>query len=238
MKNLDPNWLHHGLLDFEYKKYTLLAYLQSVEECFASQRLFPSLSDLISHYDQLCLYKQGKEGLSDLFPKEIAGVDLEKQQYRFRKMIEDDEVMKILSEVVSYAIPLLEHEIGMGKDLYKEVEALMSIQAVGITPLHKHEGYLFVLTEENAQLAIYRYDMKLFESSGAQYRGLHTVLIEKKILAPWHTMHNIKLDLVKQFPDLPNPATYAVGVQKKLPEDETTLPVAKRLLIRCLSEAA
>ncbi len=238
MKKLDSNWLFSGLLDFEYKKYTLLAYLQSVHACFETLRLFPSLSDLIVHYDQLRLFKEGKEGLSDLFPKEIVGVDDEQLTYQYRMLVEDDEIMKLLEEVVAYAIPLMEHEIGKGKDLYKEVEELMDIQPVGIMPLHKNEGYLFLLMEENAQLTIYRYEMTLFESSGAQYRGLHTVLLDRRILAPWHSMQHVKLELVKHYPQFPNPATFAVGVQKKLPEDETVLPVAKRLLVRCLSEAA
>lgn len=238
MKNLDSNWLFSGLLDFEYKKYTLLAYLQSVQACFQTHRLFPSLSDLIMHYDQLRLFKEGKEGLTDLFPKEMVGVDYDKLTYHYRRLVEDDEVMKVLEEVASYALPLMEHEIGKGKHLYKEVEELMAIQPVGIMPLHKNEGYLFLLMEENAELTIYRYEMTLFESSGAKYRGLHTALLDRRTLAPWHSMQNVKLELVKHYPQLPNPATFAVGVQKKLPEDETILPVAKRLLVRCLSEAA
>jgi hypothetical protein len=238
MQHLDSNWLFSGLLDFEYKKYTLLAYLQSVNACFATQRLFPSLSDLITHYDQLRQFKEGKEGLSELFPKEMVGVDYEQLKYQYRQLVEDDDIMKLLEEVVTYAIPLMEHEIGKGKNLYKAVEEIMAIQPVGIVPLHKNEGYLLLLLEENAQLTIYKYEMTLFESSGAQYRGLHTLLLDRRVLAPWHSLQNVKLELLKQYPALPNPATYVVEVQKKLPEDETLLPVAKRLLVRCLSEAA
>lgn len=238
MKTLDSNWLFSGLLDFEYKKYTLLAYLQSVQQCFEEHRLFPSLSDLINHYDQLRMFKEGKEGLSSLFPKELSGIDLEKLECQYKALIEDDELMKLLEELTSYAIPLVVQEIMHGKGLYKEVEELMAIEPVGISPLHKNEGYLFLLMEENAQLTIYKYEMSLFESSGAQYRGLHTAFLEKRKLAAWHSMHHVKMELVKRYPELPNPATYAIGVKKKLPEDETALPVAKRLLIKSLSNAA
>ena len=238
MKTLDANWLYQGLLDFEYKKYTLLAYLQSVQHSFKDQRLYPCLSDLISHYEQLRLFKEGKEELSSLFPKELSGIDAEALKCQYRKLVDDDEIMKVLEEVVQYAIPLLAEEIDTGKGLYKEVEEMMYINPVGISPLHKNEGYMLLLVEENSKLTIYHYTMSLFESSGAQYRGIHTTLIDRRDLAPWHSLQHVKLDLLKQYPNLPNPATYAVGIQKKLPEDETVLPVAKRLLIKCLSEAA
>jgi len=41
MKKLPTNWLTDGLINFEYKKYLLLAYLKSVEEEFESKRLYP-----------------------------------------------------------------------------------------------------------------------------------------------------------------------------------------------------
>jgi hypothetical protein len=238
MKTLDSNWLYQGLLDFEYKKYTLLAYLQSVQHSFEGRRLFPCLSDLISHYEQLRLFKEGKEELSNLFPKELSGIDAEALSLQYRKLVDDDEIMKVLEEVVHYAIPLFTDEIEAGKILYKEVEEMMYINPVGISPLQKNEGYLLLLIEECSNLAIYKYEMSLFESSGAEYRSLHTNLLDRRNLSPWHSLQHVKLELLKQYPALPNPATYAVGVQKKLPEDETLLPVAKRLLMRCLCEAA
>ena len=53
MKKLEKDWLTSGLIDFEYKKYILLAYLQEVKGNFDSNKLYPHLSDLIFHYQNL-----------------------------------------------------------------------------------------------------------------------------------------------------------------------------------------
>ena len=39
MKQLNPNWLTEGWVDFEYKKYLLLAYLQKVSIDFDERKL-------------------------------------------------------------------------------------------------------------------------------------------------------------------------------------------------------
>jgi hypothetical protein len=238
MDKLDSNWLVSGLVDFEYKKYTLLSYLQFVDKRFNSYQLFPCLSDLITHYEQLQLFKDRKQALSDHFPREIIKADLEKLSFEYNALFEDDDLMRVIEEIVLYAKPLFRKGIEQGKSLYEEVEKQMGFYPVGVSPINKNEGYLMVLNTASSTLKIYRYTMSLFESSGAEYRALHMVLIEEHKWAPWHTLENMKLALLKSYPDLPNPATYAIEIQKKLPEDETIIPVAKRLLVRRLSEAA
>ena len=53
MENLKDNWLTEGLIDFEYKKYQLLGYLQKVKDSFNRVELYPFLSDLVFHYRNL-----------------------------------------------------------------------------------------------------------------------------------------------------------------------------------------
>ena len=53
MKSLDKNWFADGIIDFEYKKYILLDYIQSVRKCFLQNKLYPAFSDLISNYRNL-----------------------------------------------------------------------------------------------------------------------------------------------------------------------------------------
>jgi len=65
MRKLPTNWLTDGLVDFEYKKYLLLAYLKSVEEEFDSKRLYPILSDLILHYQNIMQVKAHKKLIYD-----------------------------------------------------------------------------------------------------------------------------------------------------------------------------
>ena len=57
MVSLDKNWLTEGLIDFEYKKYELLAYLKNVGKSFSENRLYPFLGDLIFHYNNILSLK-------------------------------------------------------------------------------------------------------------------------------------------------------------------------------------
>ena len=50
MKKLSPDWITEKHIDFEYKKYVLLAYLQEVNMNFEKTHLYPFLADLVDHY--------------------------------------------------------------------------------------------------------------------------------------------------------------------------------------------
>ena len=61
MERLKHDWLTEGLMDFEYKKYILLAYLKDIREKFNKSQLYPFLSELIFHYNNLQKIKKIEE---------------------------------------------------------------------------------------------------------------------------------------------------------------------------------
>ena len=61
MATLSKNWITEKLIDFEYKKYLLLAYLQQVSGQFDETRLYPSLSELIEHYKNVVSLRENKK---------------------------------------------------------------------------------------------------------------------------------------------------------------------------------
>ena len=63
METLSKNWITENHIDFEYKKYVLLAYLQNVSDNFSDHRLYPFLSDLVEHYRSLKILKDNKKNL-------------------------------------------------------------------------------------------------------------------------------------------------------------------------------
>ena len=69
MKHLSPNWITEGWIDFEYKKYLLLDYLQDVNRQFDRKKLYPTLSEIISHFQNLLELKEKKSIVSQSFPK-------------------------------------------------------------------------------------------------------------------------------------------------------------------------
>ena len=58
MKTLSETWFADGSIDFEMKKYTLLAYLQEVNKYFNANKLYPQLADIIFHYNNLVAFRE------------------------------------------------------------------------------------------------------------------------------------------------------------------------------------
>jgi len=83
MVTLSANWLTEGHIDFEYKKYLLLAYLQQVDANFQKVKLYPDLQDLVHHFHNLLGYKRQVEAIKQEFPKEVTAVDFENFALKF-----------------------------------------------------------------------------------------------------------------------------------------------------------
>src|SRR6185436_3671307 len=127
MKQLSNNWITEGLIDFEYKKYILLDYLQQVNKSFDEKKLYPSLSDLISHYRNLDELKKNKAIVSNSFPQQISKVDFENFKLQFEKILLDEKYMDEIESILDFAIPAIEEQVGEGRELYSDVEHELKI---------------------------------------------------------------------------------------------------------------
>ena len=99
MKTLSETWFADGYIDFELKKYTLLAYLQETNKYFNQNKLYPQLADIIFHYHNLVAFRENKKFLQEQFPKKLTGVQIEKLQVLYEQIIQDDELMKELEDI-------------------------------------------------------------------------------------------------------------------------------------------
>src|SRR3990167_7067229 len=100
MDALSKDWLIEKHIDFEYKKYILLAYLQKVEEYFAGMKLYPHLRDIIQHYKNLITLKENTETLFGNFPQTIKNLNLEEFYVAYKNVIEDDALMQELKSII------------------------------------------------------------------------------------------------------------------------------------------
>ena len=50
---LDPEWIFQDPIDFEHKKYTLLAYLQKCDKRFDELKIYPDFVELSLHLANL-----------------------------------------------------------------------------------------------------------------------------------------------------------------------------------------
>lgn len=236
MEKLSQDWLTQGLIDFEYKKYVLMAYLQTVRKSFDRVELYPFMADLVFHYRNLQALRDNKALFRDAFPKELSLDEIKTLELRYREMIDDDAVMSELESIINFALPQIKDSLQEGSVIYEYVESQCQISPVGVTPLYAKEGYLFVTQPPEKETTIYRYQMSIFEGSQEQLRSLNTKFIDRVEKNPANTYERLKLDLVKRFSDLPNPAAYLILAKMKFPFSETLMPVAKRLFVKHISK--
>ena len=153
-------------------------------------------------------------------------------------MIEDDGVMSELESIIDFALPQIKGSLNEGSVIYEFVESKCEISPVGVTPLYAKEGYLFVTQPPEKETNIYRYQVSIYEGSQEQLRSLNTEFIDKLEKSPMTTYENLKLSLIRKFRDMPNPAAYLILAKMKFPFTETLMPVAKRLFVKHISQAA
>jgi len=232
MKELSKDWLTEGLIDFEYKKYYLLAYLKDVKSSFGELKMFPFLSDLVFHYRNLLSLKKDKHLIFSSFPKSISKADFEKLELSYRKIIEDDEIMHEIEEIVDFAVPRVEEVLKEGKNIYEYIESNFEISSVGLSPLYVDEGYMFVHIDPRQETYVHKYSITVFENSDEKYRGITTQWIETFKKSLFETFEKKKIELMNRFTSFPNPATYLILSKGGFPFESTLMPIAKRLLIR------
>lgn len=232
MKNLSENWITEGWIDFEYKKYLLLAYLQHVGAQFKEVKLYPPLAELIHHYSKLKIFEQNREQIKSAFPKLLQGPDSKEFKLNYKPLVIDDEVMKQLEEIVAFSLPQLQKHIEEGKTIYDLLEQEMKIEPIGLSPLYQKEGYVMLSYEKSRDVFVYRYKVNLFQNSVDQFKGIMMQLINRVRRTLAHTLEHIKLDLIRTYKELPNPATYSIYSQKEIPLEESFVPISKRLLLK------
>lgn len=238
MQKLPINWLTAGLIDFEYKKYLLLAYLQTAKAEFGHQRLYPLFSDLIMHYQNLKQVKEHKKLVYESFPQRITRADFKKLELVYKKIVEDDETMQQIEEVIEFATPLFSKTLEEGKEVYDFIERHLEISPVGITPMYFNEGYLFLDAFPGKETQVYVYRISVFENAYEKYRGINTQLLRTVRRGLSLTHEHLKVQLVKENQELPNPATFVVISRVPCPLDSALLPIAKRSLVKYVTGLA
>ncbi len=238
MKSLGANWFIEGSIDFEHKKYILLDYLQEINRHFDRSKLYPNLTDLVFHYNNLLDFKRNKTGLQQAFPQRLTKSDIEALKLTYQKMVEDDSTMREIESIISFALYKMDPAIQTGKEIYDFVESRLSIDPIGLVPLMPYNGYFSLRNGKERTNWIYEYQITLFENKDDKFRGINIQFIDTYEQSIINTPEFIKLDLINKRRHLPNPALYYVASDITFPLEQTLLPVAKRSLVKYISNAA
>jgi hypothetical protein len=238
MNSLGVNWFIEGHIDFEHKKYVLLNYLQEINLHFDKSRLYPNLADLIFHYNNLIDFKKHKTVLQQAFPQRLTQADIDAVKLTYQKIIQDDQSMQEIEQIIAYALTKMDPAIQIGKEIYDFVESHLNIDPVGIIPLMPYHGYFSLHNGKERTNWIYEYQLTIFEGKDDRYRGINVAFIDTYEHSIANTPEAIKLNLINRNKFLPNPAVYYVHSDITFPLEQTLLPVAKRSLVKYISNAA
>lgn len=238
MKSLGINWFIEGRIDFEYKKYILLDYLQEINSHFDKSKLYPNLSDLIFHYNNLLDFKNNKAALQQTFPQRLTKADIEAVKLTYQKIVQDDDSMAEIESIIYYALSKMNPAIQIGRELYDFVESRLVIDPIGLVPLMPYQGYFSLRNGKERTNYIYEYQVTIFENKDDKFRGINVQFVDTYEQSISTTPESIKLNLIRSRKHLPNPAVYYVQSDISFPLEQTLLPVAKRSLVKFISSAA
>ncbi len=236
MKTLPKNWMTEGLIDFEYKKYQLLAYLKETNSQFEDVKIYPALSDLIDHHRVLEELHSGKLELHKLFPKNLESIDFQRAKLNFSSRVKSGEVMEEVSKITTFALSKFANQIEQGKGIYDYVEDQLEFHPVGIIPIYNREGYVLLSQGASSDIHAFRYKANLIQIAGEKFRSISIWLIGVFRRSILNTLEKIKLELAKEIKELPNPATWRLHSKRVFPIEETLLPIGKRLLLKTVTD--
>lgn len=218
--------------DMERRQYEARAAIAAAIAQFRHNQLYPALAELIELYSALELILrqreqvQASEQLRALPAPEVPSTEL----------TQPPTLLEQIFALIEWALPLLRQAIEEGTTLYDFVEENITITSVGLVPMYSREGYVLIPEHRTCTLHVLRYTASQLVEHGNRYRALRTCeVLTVQYRHVWYAPEIVKHQLIDQYPDLPNPATFSCETDLDFPYAESILPVAKRKLMQLLS---
>ena len=135
LKSLNKNWFIDGWIDFEYKKYELLAYLQKVDQLFNQTKLYPYFSDLINHYSYVNEYMKNESDFKSNFNKNIKSIDLKNLQLNYKSNFKKHYIIEEMLNIIHFAQKELKTRRNEPKYIREIAEFISSHKGIKIESL-------------------------------------------------------------------------------------------------------
>ena len=217
MNSLNLDSFLTGPQDIELRQYKILHGLKHYRDEFSRNRLYPSLAELIQLCELLEGILQRKSDTQSRLPQHLKELDIENKRLVYEPVKGDNPDLERAVDLIVWALPLIRNAIDEGMSIYSFVDEHIVIEEVGILPIYREEGYLFVSEIKASLLHLLRYEVSLFTSRTERYRTLKTRLLESIEQALIRrSPESIKLALIEKYQDLPNPATFLFSERHRL----------------------
>lgn len=226
---LPKDWAYSPSIDLELKQYILLGYMQRVKARFNEHKLYPHLIDVRSQAEELIRLQRSKESLARSLNTPLIGFDT-RTGMPLRERSEDPVPLRVIDEVIGFAVPHLLRLLDEGIGLRDELVQRIHFAPVGLQPLCVSEGWLFIRRGREARVYAYAIPLVQEQDRDLSHRNVLTHFVTTYTMSLANTFDRIKTDLILRHPALPNPATFAVETDAELPCIETLMPLAKRMV--------
>jgi hypothetical protein len=168
----------------------------------------------------------------------MTGADIEQFRLIYEKMVQDDALMQEIESILEFSIPQMEVYLREGKKIYDYLEDRLKVFPVGVIPLNSESGYVMLKEGATTDTRVYEFHISIFENPNEKYRGIHLSYLTTYEKSLMNTFESIKSDLLLYNKSLPNPATYVIETDLRIPFEETFLPLAKRTLVKHIAGSA
>ena len=124
MELLKLIWWMEEPIDYEYKQYILLDYLQKIEKLFINREFSPYLLHTEKLYEEMAISLEFIDNFEEEMTKNTlvftqTGVEMEESKLPTIKELEE---MKL---VLKFSVPLLKEKVKFGKNLWKESPTIL-----------------------------------------------------------------------------------------------------------------
>ena len=229
---LSNNWFIENNLDFEYKKYTLLAYLKKIEQCFNSAKLYPHYNELIKHYNNSKSILDNFKINSKLFPKELT--DIDKGQLIYQNLFLENESVTQVKDILNFSINQFSTRIKEGQDLQRFLQDNISFFPLGILSNNVNSGYFFITPTSRNKSYIYQYELSPLKRK-YEIDQIKTKYFGEYSLSISNTYERKKRELLFENSLFNSSCTYVFESSIYIPLTESYLPIVKLLLLREIS---
>ena len=233
-KELPSDWLTGGILDAEYKRYILLAWLKQIERDFRDVKIYPGLGSLIEQHRELQSFQSDQQQWQSKLKGSLKGLNFASRRMIYEHFTAHPQLQDYLDELLTFAIPQLEKAMANGRNLYEIVEEHLELQPIGVQPLYCDEGYLFVYDESLKTVNNYRFSKSNIIINGEPHMRMKMTPVDRVKKSLNETFEHMKIRLTREYPDWPNPAVFLARMSYTFPLQEAALPVAKRRLLHAL----
>lgn len=233
---LPKHWLTTPILDAEYKRYKLLAFLKYVDDRYFEKRLFPYADQVRIHTEALFKLTAALENMSDSFPKELSGIDSSEITLCYKGLVKPGKEMVEIEKIIEDTLPLLRNNLNSAHELIAELKRHIELFTVGLTPMESQYGYLLLQQEPSTRVYEYRLHKVTHNDGPFGFSSISTRYIGTWKRSPSNNFEQIKLQLIKRHNAVANPATFGFVSSMSLPHIETYLPLAKQMTLEAILE--